>query len=80
MDVRDIDYLIGKYGGNTTLYDVRRKIKEETEIICQNCCGRGYIEEQIPNFSFPLGSDGLGNDKYRKYTCHMCGGTGRVKK
>ena len=80
MDVRDIEYLIGKYGGNTTLYDVRRKIKAETETICHNCCGRGYIEVQIPNFSFPLGSDGLGNDNYRKCTCQICGGTGHVKK
>lgn len=80
MDVRDIDYLIGKYGGNTTLYDTRRKIKEETEIICQNCCGRGYIEKVLPNFRFPHYPDGHGNDNYIKCTCHICGGTGRVKK
>ena len=76
MDVRDIDYLIDKYGGDTTLYDVRRKIKAETEVICYNCCGKGYIEVQ----SFPHGSGGLGNNNYIKCTCHICGGTGRVKK
>lgn len=80
MNVRYIDYLINKYGKNATLEEVRRKIKSETETMCTNCCGKGYIMEQCMNFSFPLGSDGVGNDNYRKVTCYVCGGSGRVEK
>lgn len=77
MKIIEAIELCQKYGENTTLGELRKKIQGKKIHRCPKCEGNGYIVEEYN--AYPSGFPDSGwvyEPGYRNITCDLCDGEG----
>lgn len=81
MKIKDIEFLIGVYGGEKTLNQILEKELSKTPYKCPKCNGSGTNSVRYNAYPSGLPDSGWVEDwKYKNVICDLCNGEGYTSK